>query len=52
MMLILTIDNNFENSNRDKEQNNLIVFDDIIADIIVIKILKHKSPTELFIIVN
>ena len=46
------IDNNFKNSNRDKKQKNFIVFDDIIADIIVTKILKHKSPTELFIIVN
>ena len=46
------IDNNFKNSNRDKKQKNFIVFDDIIAYIIVTKILKHKSPTELFIIVN
>ena len=52
MILILMIDNNFENFNRNKKQINFIVFDVIIADIIVTKILKHKSPTELFIIVN
>ena len=43
MVLILVIDDNFENFNQEKQQNNLIIFDDIIADII-----SNKNP-ETFI---
>lgn len=42
MMLILVIDDNFENFNQEKQQNNLTIFDDIIADII-----SNKNPETL-----
>ena len=47
MMLILVIDDNFENFNQEKQQNNLIIFDDIIADII-----SNKNPETLITKIN
>ena len=42
MMLILVIDVNFDNFNQEKQQNNLMIFDDIIADII-----SNRNPETL-----
>lgn len=47
MMLILVIDDNFENFNQEKQQNNLTIFDDIIADII-----SNKNPETLITKIN
>lgn len=47
MVLILVIDDNFENFNQEKQQNNLIIFDDIIADII-----SNKNPETLITKIN
>ena len=41
------IDDNFENFNQEKQQNNLIIFDDIIADII-----SNKNPETLITKIN